>query len=86
MVLVGTVCTSEPSFIMPMRWLTFTALKMSWVAMKIVLPCAAKFLQIDVNYAVAFGSSPDVGSSIKIASAFLAKAMAMPTFWRMPLE
>ena len=78
MALVDTVCTSEPPRIIPIRAPTFTALKISCVAMKMVLPSAASSLQIVVNSAVALGSRPLVGSSIKIRSAFLAIAMAMP--------
>ena len=35
---------------------------------------------------LACGSKPEVGSSSNNAFAFLAKAIAIPTFWRIPLE
>ena len=41
---------------------------------------------ISRNSAAALGSSPEVGSSRRMAGASLMMAMVMPSFWRMPLE
>ena len=54
--------------------------------MKIVVPSDANSFNISENSFDAFGSRPDVGSSKSNTFAFLAIAMAMPTFWRIPLE
>ncbi len=78
--------TSLPLRMKPIRSAMSLARKMSWVDMNTDLPVSRIWTRISRNSRPDCGSRPEVGSSRSTLGASLTTAMAMPSFWRMPLE